>query len=787
MKNGNLSTQSNTAWQPTSKRGLPSLLMVLFILVFVALPMWQTRPTSPAPANTPSDQFSSQRAMQYLNVIAAKPHMAGSQAQHDVTQYLYDQIKALGLEPEIQKGTAVNQTPELKFDKVTDVQNVMVRLKGKGDGHDAILLTAHYDTMINATGASDDGAGVASLLETLRILKQGPPLKNDVIVLFTDAEEIGLFGAKAFAEQHPWAKDVKAMFNFGSRGTSGPVLLFQTTDQNGWMIDQLAKAIPSPFANSFLYAALRLIPNETDFTEFQQDTNASGLNFIFAKNSEQYQNSADNLSTLDQGSLQQEGTYALAVAKQFGNSDLQNTRAQDQVFFNIGGMMLLHYSTAWVIPTLVVVLLLFVAVLWIGLRNKQVTVWGIVKGFLIFLLMILAAVLLATGISMLINPSVTANAYLDNKDLYFVGFLGLTVAVTSALYVLFQKKTGMLNMSFGALIWWLILTVVMSLLLPSGSYLFAIPLLFGLLLQLYLLRAGAGSFGRTASIVWLCLLVLPALLLLGQMIYMGYVMIEFLAAGVWVLFTVLLVGMLFPHLHLLMTQRKWVVSLATTALGVIFVLWAALTPVFHKDSPKLDSLLYGYNITEGKAVWATFDSRYDDYVGQYINKNNVLSKNVNGFFTDWEEEDPPMITQSKAPIFLPDAKGTTMQVVEDKTSGDTRLLHLKMTPSESKNLWQIVMSLSSNKPLTELMIEGKVVKNRDEKPNHWELKHFGDIPAGGIDIVFHLQAGQTLKFRTCEMQTGLDPSLKVRSPKEYQPGTFGDLTMISRTYQYESS
>jgi Zn-dependent M28 family amino/carboxypeptidase len=41
------------------------------------------------------------------------------------------------------------------------------------------------------------------MLETLHILKADSQLRNDVIFLFTDAEEFGLLGAQAFVEQHP--------------------------------------------------------------------------------------------------------------------------------------------------------------------------------------------------------------------------------------------------------------------------------------------------------------------------------------------------------------------------------------------------------------------------------------------------------------------------------------------------------------------------------------------------------------------------------------------------------
>ena len=103
-------------------------------------------------------------------------------------------------------------------------ENVVARLEGTNDGGKAFLLMAHYDSVSTAPGASDDGAGVASMLETLRALKAGPPLKNDVIFLFTDGEERGLLGARAFVDSHPWAEDVGVVLNLEARGNTGPAI-----------------------------------------------------------------------------------------------------------------------------------------------------------------------------------------------------------------------------------------------------------------------------------------------------------------------------------------------------------------------------------------------------------------------------------------------------------------------------------------------------------------------------------------------------------------------------------
>ena len=50
----------------------------------------------------------------------------------------------------------------------SDIRNVMGRLRGVRGGGPSVLLVAHYDAVPRAPGASDDGSGVVTLLETAR-------------------------------------------------------------------------------------------------------------------------------------------------------------------------------------------------------------------------------------------------------------------------------------------------------------------------------------------------------------------------------------------------------------------------------------------------------------------------------------------------------------------------------------------------------------------------------------------------------------------------------------------
>ena len=99
------------------------------------------------------------------------------------------------------------------------VRNIVARWRGSGPaGKKALLLSAHYDSVARGPGAGDDASGVAAILESLRALKAGPAPERDVIILINDGEEVGLFGADVFADEHPWAKDVGVVLNFDARG-----------------------------------------------------------------------------------------------------------------------------------------------------------------------------------------------------------------------------------------------------------------------------------------------------------------------------------------------------------------------------------------------------------------------------------------------------------------------------------------------------------------------------------------------------------------------------------------
>ncbi|WP_440064670.1 M28 family peptidase [Streptosporangium sp. OZ121] len=93
------------------------------------------------------------------------------------------------------------------------MDNIVATLPGR-DPTGTVMVAAHYDSAAMGPGASDDGAAVAAMLETVRALRAqedqegrggGGNLRNDLVFLMTDGEEDGVLGAEAFVREHPLA------------------------------------------------------------------------------------------------------------------------------------------------------------------------------------------------------------------------------------------------------------------------------------------------------------------------------------------------------------------------------------------------------------------------------------------------------------------------------------------------------------------------------------------------------------------------------------------------------
>jgi carboxypeptidase Q len=109
--------------------------------------------------------------------------------------------------------------------------NVIAQIDGRVDAKKIVLIAAHLDSWDLGTGAIDDGAGVAITVAAAQLIGELPqrPKHSVRVVLFAN-EEQGIWGAKAYAEQH---KDELKNHLFASESDfgAGPVWRFDTANE----------------------------------------------------------------------------------------------------------------------------------------------------------------------------------------------------------------------------------------------------------------------------------------------------------------------------------------------------------------------------------------------------------------------------------------------------------------------------------------------------------------------------------------------------------------------------
>jgi hypothetical protein len=232
------------------------------------------------------------------------------------------------------------------------------RADGRADDH-AVLLSAHYDSVPAGPGASDNGAGVAAVLEIARILQLLPRQRRSIIVLIDDGEEADLLGAHAFVQHQRWAARVNAAVNLDARGSSGPSLMFETGSDNRWLMNLYARVIARPLTNSVYYAVYKLLPNDTDFSIYKA-AGYQGYNFAFIGDVAHYHTPLDNVAHADVRSLQQQGDNALAAVLALANAAPYTRPAGEAVYFDLFTAVLVRYPQAWAWPASLITLLLIV-------------------------------------------------------------------------------------------------------------------------------------------------------------------------------------------------------------------------------------------------------------------------------------------------------------------------------------------------------------------------------------------------------------------------------------------
>lgn len=118
-----------------------------------------------------------------------------------ITPEHYNRIVRL-LQTEIPVKLALDVETEFHTE-TADSFNILADLPGGSKKDEVVMIGAHFDSWHGGTGATDNAAGSAVMMEAMRILKTlALPMDRTVRIALWSGEELGLLGSKAYVKEH---------------------------------------------------------------------------------------------------------------------------------------------------------------------------------------------------------------------------------------------------------------------------------------------------------------------------------------------------------------------------------------------------------------------------------------------------------------------------------------------------------------------------------------------------------------------------------------------------------
>lgn len=770
-------------------RALAALAAVAALALVGVAAAGSVRPPAARDASAPTGDFSAARAFQHVRAIATEPHPVGSAAQDRVREHLVTTLTGLGLTPEVQDTISI-QGGELSSSaggpNLAHVRNVIARVPGTASTG-RIFLVAHTDSVQSGPGGNDDAAGTAAILETARALTSGPPLRNDVILVLTDGEEACLCGAQAFVDKHPLARDGGIVLNLEARGSSGPAIMFETSDKNQKLIDTYAET-PKPVGTSFAVEIYRLLPNDTDFTAFREK-GFTGLNSAYIDGATVYHAPTDLPSSMDLDSLQHHGDNALALVRDLGGSDLSTLASgEDATYFPAPGL-LVRYPGVLVWPLAGLALVAVIALGWLA-RRRGLTTGRRLRGAAILTIVpiVLAAVLAQVFwlILKLIRPPYAELSIDPYRPLWYrLGVLAIAAAVVFGWYALLRRRTGPATLAIAGLGWLAVLGLALAGFIPGGSYLAALPALAGALAGIVavLTRGWWSVLAVTVGGAVAVIILLPAIIMLFPALGMPLAAVGAFLAVLMGLALLPVVDLIHPvaggqrGLDALRARRRGALPTLAAAVAVLVCAGIGLSvDRFDAEHPAPTQLMYALNADNGTAQWLSDEPRSQEWTSQYVSGDlHKVNETLPAF-------GPEKMRAGKAQAASIPAPKLTLE--SDTRSGDARIMRLRLQPQRTVRL--TTLHVAKGVTVTDAIVAGQHVVPGKTQDGPWGFGFvFHAPPTDGIEITLTVQTAGPVKFRAMDGSDGLS-SLPGFHPRPADVGIVGshtsEMLAVAATY-----
>jgi hypothetical protein len=340
------------------------LITVIYAAIFSALLITDQLPS--LPERTQGLDF--QQAYRDLHEVAARPHPFNSHANVLVRSYILNRVEdiassynhvSVDFDLSSNASWASGLLSTYPYAVYYESDNVLVKVEGSDKEYQesgGLLLSAHWDSVSTAPGATDDGMGVVTLLSMVKYFAENRPSRT-VVFNINNGEEDGLNGAHAFME-HPWVNITDTFLNLEGAAAGGRPLLFRATSR----APLVSWSTSRPHANVITGDAFSrgIIRSGTDYSVYEQ-AGLKGLDFAFYRGRSRYHTKYDSIPGMSSDKSKNalwammEGTLASSLV--LANDVKGKTRTEsvgqgsEPVYFDLFGaiMILFTFQTLWIV------------------------------------------------------------------------------------------------------------------------------------------------------------------------------------------------------------------------------------------------------------------------------------------------------------------------------------------------------------------------------------------------------------------------------------------------------
>jgi hypothetical protein len=333
------------SWNPIAF--VPAQVTLISFAVYAALfscLLWVHHVVPPAPSNpTPVSGVNLTTAWRDLEHITDGFHPYNSRRNGEVKKWLVQRVENIikdngfakdsrdavvwdgGYENVTYANKWLASSPTVRY---TENENIVVYIRGEQDeegawwedetkayvGAGGVLVNAHYDSVSTGYGATDDGVGVATVLQLIsHYTTSGNKPKRGIIALLNNGEEEGLYGAQVYTK-HVTAKFPRMFLNLEGAGAGGRAILFRSSDAE---VTRFYAHSQNPFGTVVSGDGFKrgLVKSGTDFSVFEEELGLRGLDVAFMAPRARYHTNQDDARDTSPDSLWHMLSAALDTTK----------------------------------------------------------------------------------------------------------------------------------------------------------------------------------------------------------------------------------------------------------------------------------------------------------------------------------------------------------------------------------------------------------------------------------------------------------------------------------------